>query len=120
MFKKFFQQWKMKKLAGQLRKPHGVFGNKVGRMMNKANEFLYDFTIDVMQLKGSDQLLEIGLGNGLFFKKIYDKAPGITITGIDFSSLMLKTAENNNRDAISTGKLTWLISGVILPITCGK
>lgn len=110
MFKKLFQQWKMKKLAGQLRKPHGVMGKEVGLMMNKANEFLYDFTTDAMELKGTDQLLEIGFGNGLFFKKIFDKAPGITINGIDFSSVMLKAAENNNRDVISSGKLK-LVAG---------
>lgn len=85
-------------------------GKEVGLMMNKANEFLYDFTRDAMQLKGTDLLLEIGFGNGLFFKKIFEKAPGITITGIDFSSVMLKAAEENNREAVSADKLK-LVAG---------
>ena len=73
MFKKFFQRIKFKMMAKQLRRPSGAMGGKVGNMMNKANEFLYDFTLDVMSPSASQSILEIGFGNGRFFNKIFSR-----------------------------------------------
>ncbi len=106
MFKKFFQRLKFKMMAKQLRRPSGVMGGKVGSMMNKANEFLYDFTLDVMQPLKNDSTLEIGFGNGKFFEKIFSKAEGLKVTGLDFSETMFKAASENNKEAIANGKLT--------------
>jgi ubiquinone/menaquinone biosynthesis C-methylase UbiE len=99
MFKKFFQRLKFKMMAKQLRRPSGVMGGKVGSMMNKANEFLYDFT-------KNDSILEIGFGNGKFFEKIFSKAEGLKVTGLDFSETMFKAASENNKEAIANGELT--------------
>ena len=49
-------------------------GHKVGEMMNKANEFLYDFTSSTMELTENQTILEIGFGNGNFFDKLFSKA----------------------------------------------
>ncbi len=106
MFKKFFQRLKFKMMAKQLRRPSGMMGGKVGSMMNKANEFLYDFTLDVMQPANNDAILEIGFGNGKFFNKIFSKAEGLKVTGLDFSETMFNAAKENNKEAIANGKLT--------------
>jgi ubiquinone/menaquinone biosynthesis C-methylase UbiE len=106
MFKKFFQRLKFKMMAKQLRRPSGVMGGKVGSMMNKANEFLYDFTLDVMQPLKNDSILEIGFGNGKFFDKIFSKTEGLKVTGLDFSETMFKAASENNKETIASGKLT--------------
>jgi ubiquinone/menaquinone biosynthesis C-methylase UbiE len=105
MFKKFFQQLKFKMMAKQLRKPSGTVGHKVGAMMNKANEFLYDFTLDNMQLNSHQTILEIGFGNGKFFDKLFAKANNLKITGIDFSETMVAEAQENNQSNIAEGKL---------------
>jgi len=106
MFKKFFQRLKFKMMAKQLRRPSGMMGGKVGSMMNKANEFLYDFTLDVMQPANNDAILEIGFGNGKFFDKIFSKAEGLKVTGLDFSETMLNAAKENNKEAVTNGKLS--------------
>jgi len=72
-------------MAKQLRRPSGVMGDKVGNMMNKANEFLYDFTLGVMNLSDNQTILEIGFGNGKFFEKIFSRANNLQVTGLDFS-----------------------------------
>lgn len=105
MFKRFFQTLKFKAMARQLRKPAGAFGSKVGHMMNKANEFLYDFTINTMQLTGEEKILEIGFGNGKFFDKLFAAAPGLHITGLDFSHTMVNAAKENNQLSVNTGSL---------------
>lgn len=92
-------------MAKQLRRPSGMMGGKVGSMMNKANEFLYDFTLDVMQPANNDAILEIGFGNGKFFDKIFSKAEGLKVTGLDFSETMFNAAKENNKEAVTNGKL---------------
>lgn len=106
MFSKFFQRLKFKMMAKQLRRPSGAMGGKVGAMMNKANEFLYDFTLEVMQPASNDSILEIGFGNGKFFDKVFSKATGLQLTGLDFSATMFKAASKHNKDAIDKGRLT--------------
>ena len=106
MFKKLFQRIKFKLMAKQLRRPSGTMGSKIGNMMNKANEFLYDFTLDVMQLSVNESILEIGFGNGKFFSKIFSKAEGLKITGLDFSETMYKTAKENNKVNIDNSRLS--------------
>ncbi len=106
MFKKFFQRLKFKMMAKQLRRPSGAMGGKVGNMMNKANGFLYDFTLGVMQPAGNESILEIGFGNGKLFDKIFSAAEGLQVTGLDFSEAMFNAATENNKASIASGKLT--------------
>lgn len=106
MFKKFFQRLKFKMMAKQLRRPNGAMGSRVGNMMNKANEFLYDFTLSVMQPSSGQSILEIGFGNGKFFDKFFAKAEGLKVTGLDFSETMFNTAKGNNKENMESGKLS--------------
>ncbi|MDZ4794454.1 MAG: class I SAM-dependent methyltransferase [Bacteroidota bacterium] len=106
MFSKFFQRLKFKMMAKQLRRPSGAMGGKVGAMMNKANEFLYDFTLEVLQPASNDAILEIGFGNGKFFDKIFSTASGLQVTGLDFSETMFKAASEKNKKALNEGRLT--------------
>lgn len=108
MFKKFFEQLHWKTLARQLRRPKGTLGHKVASKMNEANEFLYYFTLDQMELRNGLSVLEIGFGNGKFFDKLFNRAQQLQITGIDFSDLMVKAAIKNNETSIAAGKLSIL------------
>jgi ubiquinone/menaquinone biosynthesis C-methylase UbiE len=110
MFRQFFQRLKYKAMARQLRKPAGHTGKKVGLMMNKANTFLYEFTLETMQLSANDAVLEIGFGNGNFFQQLYAAAKDLQLTGLDFSDTMVKAAAQNNQSLITEGKLS-LIQG---------
>jgi ubiquinone/menaquinone biosynthesis C-methylase UbiE len=101
---------KARLFASQLRKPGFLFGKKVGLQMNAGNAFLYDFTINAMQLKDGESILEIGFGNGKFFKQLFSKASNLKISGVDYSSEMVREAKTLNKDLIQTGNLV-LING---------
>jgi hypothetical protein len=50
----FIKRFLTKIIAKQLRKPGGILAGKVGNEMNITNSFLYDFTIEAMQLKNEE------------------------------------------------------------------
>ncbi|MEO7982769.1 MAG: class I SAM-dependent methyltransferase [Bacteroidota bacterium] len=105
MFRKFFQALQFRMIAGQLRHPRGGKGDKLGRMMNRANEFLYDYTIGIMQPASNESILEIGFGNGKFFDKLFATSADLKLTGLDFSKTMVRAATSNNKKAITEGRL---------------
>lgn len=92
-------------MAQQLRRPSGDFASEVGQKMNQVNEPLYDLTLDVMQPDDNDMILEIGFGTGKFFNKLFARADGLQISGIDFSEAMMEMTKEHNKEAISSGKL---------------
>ena len=51
-------------VAGQLRKPAGLFGKVFGVLMNRVNKDLNKFMLENLQLESVDQVLEIGFGDG--------------------------------------------------------
>lgn len=105
MKQNFIQRFLSKIIAKQLRKPGGILAGKVANQMNKINGFLYDFTLDTMQLKDNESVLEIGFGNGKFFDKLFSSANNLVISGLDFSPEMVKEATANNPSATNSGKL---------------
>jgi len=105
MFKKIFQRIRFRMMARQLRRPGGIMGSKVGLMMNKANAFLYDFTLGMMRPADQDTILEIGFGNGHFFDKVFAAAKGLEVKGLDFSETMFREAKRQNQEAIRQGRL---------------
>lgn len=92
-------------IAQQLRQPSGEFAREIGNNMNRVNEALYDLTLDVMQPKENDQILEIGFGTGKFFNKLFLNERKIQVSGIDYSEEMIEAAKSNNPEAIASGKL---------------
>ena len=102
----FIKRFFSKAIAKQLRRPSGILANKVGNKMNKTNGFLYDFTIEAMQLTDNESILEIGFGNGKFFDKILSAANNLKVSGLDFSPEMVKVATSNNPSTLNSGKLT--------------
>lgn len=92
-------------MTKQLRKPSGLLAGKVSNKMNEVNEVVYDFTLENMDIKENEAILEIGFGNGKFFTKLFAKAKNIKIWGIDFSKDMVSMATKNNQPSVRAGKL---------------
>jgi len=99
------ERFLFKVFAKQLRRPSGLLAKKVGNKMNNLNDFLYDFAIDTMNIEDGDSILEIGFGNGKLFDRIFSKANNLKISGLDFSSNMVKEAIAHNQSTIASGKL---------------
>ena len=91
-------------IAGQFKKPTGFWGKLAVRMMMKGNVGAIKFTIESVDIKPNDVLLEIGFGHGVSFKMIAEKT-NEKIYGLDFSEDMVKLASENNRDLIHNNRL---------------
>jgi cyclopropane fatty-acyl-phospholipid synthase-like methyltransferase len=106
----------MKKfIAGQFRKPRGLFGWLASKMMIKGNMQAYLNLITAMELRGNEKLFEIGYGPGEGMRHILIST-GCSIDGIDFSSLMHSKASKRNMRFIRSGRAS-LSHGDILDHT---
>lgn len=94
----------LKEFARQLRKPEGEFGIQVGDKMNKGNAHMYSFTIEALQVFPHTNILEIGMGNGLFVKDILTIDPSVTYSGCDYSSAMVCESIKHNQQFITEGR----------------
>ena len=99
-------------LSRQFRKPAGVLGHYAAHFMNKNNQDYYRRVINLLEIKDTDRVLEIGCGAGQAIRLIAQENKSCVIDGIDFSSFMIKKARRNNRAAIKEGRVS-LISGDI-------
>jgi len=97
-----------KTIASQLRKPHGDQGTEVGKMMNKGNRLMNLAAIEQLNVELKDNILEIGMGNGIFVRDILEKDRSIRYTGCDFSETMIREAIINNRDFIKSGQASFI------------
>lgn len=92
-------------IGSQLRRPHGLFAQTIAQRMNESNRNMYDLLFQHLELKANDHILEIGFGNGRFFKTLANQAEGLQLYGLDFSNAMLKEAKKINADLIKKGQL---------------
>lgn len=99
-----------KLIAQQLRKPSGDLAARVASKMDQGNRPLFELTRDTLDLKSPCNILEIGFGSGKYMKEIWSLPECQSMSGIDYSYEMVKHAEANNAEALSSGKLS-LING---------
>ncbi len=84
---------------------------RFGETMNEKNRFLYEFVFEVMNLQNNENILEIGFGNGKFFKELFEKCNELKVFGIDYSEKMVELAESFNETEIAAGKLQLKLAG---------
>ena len=93
-------------VAGQLRKPAGLFGRVVvARMLNRANGAMNALTLRLLELVPDDRVLEIGFGGGDLIARM---APVLTrgrIAGVDFSPDMTAFCAKRFRGLIESGRV---------------
>ncbi len=95
-------------VAAQLRKPIGEFGLKIASKMNETNHFMNLATLEHLDIKPEEELLEIGMGNGYFLKDIFAKANNVKYTGCDFSSTMIEEASLLNKQFVENGQAQFI------------
>jgi SAM-dependent methyltransferase len=101
-----------KMIASQFRKPSGILGHYTAFFMKKRNRDYYGKVIDLLGIQDNDSILEVGCGAGLAIQLIVSQNPECQIDGLDFSPLMVRKAERNNRHGIRQGRVK-IISGDI-------
>ncbi len=103
-------------MVAQLKNPHGFFANKVALKMNESNKQLYNMVLDNMCSSDGDEMLEIGFGNGKYFKDFISKASNIKMYGVEFSKSMVQQATKINAAIIRGKKLQiQLVKTEVLP-----
>jgi SAM-dependent methyltransferase len=82
--------------------PEGLIGHMGGRLMSLDRE-LPAWVLDVLDLRPSDSLLEIGPGPGVGVELAATRAPRGRVVAVDVSETMLAMARRRNRAQIESG-----------------
>lgn len=100
-------------IVSQFKKPRGVLGRIVGWILagRGSNLVRNRWTVDLLDPKSGDKVLEIGCGPGVGLELCLSRA-SVTAVGVDHSDVMIAQAAKRNRKAVKAARLR-LIQGVI-------
>lgn len=94
----------LKELIGRnLRQPKDFIGKIIGILMNKGNDSMNRFTLNILDPKKDDHILEIGFGNGKYISEIAQVTQNGFVAGIDYSETMVARARKRNMSLIKQG-----------------
>jgi ubiquinone/menaquinone biosynthesis C-methylase UbiE len=103
----------------QHRYPTGVIGRVIGERMRRQHTPETEWSIELLQIKPSDRVLEIGFGVGRGLALTLQQAIAGHVTGIDVSATMIQAATQRNRAALAHGQLS-LLRGDIAALPFGN
>ena len=109
-------------LYSQFRKPTGVLGWVAGWIMahRSSNTTRNRWTVDLLNIKETDRVLEIGFGPGLSIASAARLARQGVVVGIDHSVLMRRAATRRNHAAIEAGRVELKVGGLDSLPTLGE
>lgn len=101
-------------IFAQFKKPHGCVGQLAGFIManRPSNIDRNDWTLELIDLQPTDQILEVGFGPGIAIEKTARIVQQGLVIGVDHSEAMLHQATKRNATAIAQGNVR-LILGTI-------
>lgn len=85
----------LQQLERQLSCPDGDVGIEVGKQMHASNIGMTINTIEFLNIKAHNKILEIGHGNGEHIPKLIEQYPTINYSGLELSKAMFNAANNN-------------------------
>lgn len=97
-------------IARHLADPRGVFGRIVGGLMNRHNGRMNRFALEVLDVKSSDRVVEIGFGGGVTLATLLDRAAHLT--AVDRSHDVVAWARARYRAAIASGRADFRIGEI--------
>ncbi len=92
-------------MAQQARRPNGLFGRLFGFSMSRINRQANAWTLSQLDLRPTDDVLEIGYGPGQAIQLVCAEVTAGRICGIDFSETMMQAAASRNEEAIEEGRV---------------
>lgn len=106
----------LNELAKQLRQPQADKGLQVADMMNKSNAGMIRHSIDLLQVKDHQQVLELGPGNAGHLEYLLKKRQSLRYHALDISELMIKEAERLNSERVEANEASFsLYDGMNIP-----
>lgn len=92
-------------LTGQHGHPTGMIGRMLGEKMVRQHVPETIWTIELLDLKPEDHVLELGFGAGRAIELVAARVPNGQIAGIDISQEMVRSASRRNARAIKAGQV---------------
>ena len=92
-------------IARQGRKPFGIIGAVVGRIMARETASDNKQAIKMLDIHPQDHVVDIGTGHGSSLCEIADLASTGLVVGVDFSDVMLAIASKRNEALIRAGRI---------------
>ena len=94
------------KLISQAKKPTGMVGLLIARLMNLGHHKLTNWGLSFVDIKEDDIILDIGCGGGKTVNKLAKMAKKGKVYGVDFSDVSVKLSAKLNRDYINLDKVS--------------
>lgn len=92
-------------IDAQQRRPSGVIGRLIGAQMMRQHTVETDWTLSLLAVEPTDQVLEIGFGAGRAIELVAARATNGYIAGIDVSRTMVDAASRRNQHAVNAGRV---------------
>ena len=93
------------RLRKQFGRPTGWLGALAGQLMARKNRAMNLAAVELLDVKPTDRILEIGFGPGVAIEALSRSATVGLVAGIDPSAVMLRQATKRNRQAIEAGRV---------------
>lgn len=91
--------------SGNPGKPQGEDGNAMLLRMNDSHYAVTGWGLEHWQIRGNEQILDIGCGGGATLKRMSEKVTTGHLTGVDYSSVSVKTSKEVNDTVVAAGKM---------------
>lgn len=92
-------------LKSQAARPHGWLGRLFGQIMAWSNSDMNRSTVELLAVRPTDQVLEIGFGPGTTIALLAERAAQGFVAGVDISAVMVEQARRRNRKAVEAGRV---------------
>lgn len=92
-------------VARQSALPSGLLGRLIGHVMARETAAVNEAAIELLDLRSTDDVLEVGFGHGATIARVAAAVSGGRVSGVDPSPEMCAMAARRNRRAIEAGRV---------------
>ena len=86
-------------------RPVGKDGEKILDMMNEGHhKILSEWGLSFVTIPSGSRMLDIGCGGGANLKRLLERCPDGSVTGVDYSETSVKKSTETNQSAIAEGR----------------
>jgi ubiquinone/menaquinone biosynthesis C-methylase UbiE len=86
-------------------RPQGILGRLGGLIMARTNEVCGIWVADLLEIRPSDRVLEVGFGPGVIIQRLSELASAGQVAGVDPSREMIEQARARKASAIRSGRV---------------